>query len=79
MLIAIATAAAGQAVQMGLASWHLHATLAVLTLLVNGWAFVVEYRSVSRNAEVIDAVYAAVERIRAEHGLPTSAEALRQE
>jgi hypothetical protein len=79
MLVAIATSAAGQGAQMRLVSWHLHATLAVATLIVNLWAYVVEYRNVTINGQVIDAVYAEVDRIRAAYGLPSSAEALQQE
>jgi hypothetical protein len=60
-------------------SWVWHAGLAVATLLVNGWAFVVEYRNVAVNGGILDAVMREVDRIRAERGLPSNAEALRQE
>jgi hypothetical protein len=56
-----------------------HALLAIVTLAVNLWAFHVEYRDVSANAQVLDAVLAEVDRIRAERGLPSNAEALHQE
>jgi hypothetical protein len=81
MLVPIAAAAAGAGVatQSELWPWPVHATLAVLTLLVNGWAFVVELRNVRINAGVLDEVMREVDRIRAEHGLPPNAEALRQE
>ena len=79
MLVPIATAAAGAAAQLGQWSWLWHASLATATLVVNGWAFVVEYRNVGINAGIIDEVMAEVDRIRAAHGLPTNAEALRQE
>jgi hypothetical protein len=79
MLVPIAAAAAGAAVQRQEWSWLVHAVLALATLLVNMWAFVIEYRNVSINAGVIDEVMRAVDRIRAEHGLPSNAEALRQE
>ena len=52
--------------------------LAALTLLVNAWGFRVEYRNVRTNAAVIDDVMGEVERIRAEQGLPSNAEALQQ-
>jgi hypothetical protein len=79
MLVPIAAAAAGAAAQRREWPWTVHATLATLTLLVNLWAFVVEYRNVTINAGVIDEVMREVDRIRAEHGLPTNADALEQE
>jgi hypothetical protein len=77
MLVPIAAAAAGMANVHHLVDWAppTHLALAVLTLLVNGWALWVEYRNVSINSGVLDRVMAEVERIRAEHGLPPSAEA----
>jgi hypothetical protein len=79
MLVPIAAAAAGTAAQRGEWPWSVHATLAVATLLVNGWAFAVEIRNVRINAGVIDDVMREVERLRAEQGLPSNEEALRQE
>jgi hypothetical protein len=81
MLVPIATAAAGAGVatQNDLWPWPVHATLATLTLLVNLWAFVVELRNVRINGGVITDVMREVDRVRAEHGLPPNAEALRQE
>jgi hypothetical protein len=81
MLVPIATAAAGMAVQLRQPGghWTIHLSLAVAALAVNAWAFVVEYRCVSVNAGVIDEVMREVDRIRAAHGLPSNAEALRQE
>lgn len=79
MLITIATAAAGAGAQLKAWPWPVHATLATLTLLINLWAFVVEYRNVGINATIIDQVMDEVERIRAEHGLPGSADALQGE
>jgi hypothetical protein len=79
MLTVIATAAAGAAAQRQEWHWSIHATLATLTLLVNLWAFTVEYRNVSINAGVIDEVMREVDRIRAEHGLPSNAEAMERE
>ena len=75
MLFAIATVAAGAGAQLQTWPWGLHATLAGLTLLVNGWAFVIEYRAVRTNGGVIDQVLVEVDRIRAERGLPNNAEA----
>jgi len=79
MLIGIATAAAGAGRQLGEWHWSIHLTLALVTLMVNLWAFTVEHRCVSMNAGVIDAVLAEVDRIRAERGLVTNAEALKEE
>jgi hypothetical protein len=59
--------------------WPVHAALAVLTLAVNVWAFVIEYRCVTINGGIIDEVMRQVDRIRAERGLPSNAEALRQQ
>jgi hypothetical protein len=78
MLTAIATAAAGAGQHQGWPGW-IHLSLATLTVLVNVWAFIVEYRTVRVNGEVIDGVMHEVDRIRAERGLPSNAEALSQE
>src|SRR5262249_23472326 len=79
MLVTIAAAAAGRAAQILQWPWGYHLALAAATLLVNGWAFVVEYRNVAVNGGLIDLVMRDVDRIRAERGLPPNAEALRQE
>jgi hypothetical protein len=79
MLIVVATSAAGAGADTKAWPWQIHATLAVLTLAINVWAFFVEYRDVSINAGIIDQVMAEVDRIRAKRGLPTNEEALRQE
>jgi hypothetical protein len=79
MLITIATAAAGTGNQLRVWPWWIHGSLALGTLLVNAWAFVVEYRNVTTNAGIIEAVLRDVDRIRAERGLPSNAEALRQD
>jgi hypothetical protein len=76
MLVGIATAAAGAGAQLQAWPWFVHAALAFLTLFVNLWAFHVEYRALAMNAQVIQAVLAEVDRIRAAHGLPTNEEAL---
>ncbi len=79
MVVAIVTAAAGAAVQMRWCHWSVHFSAATITLLVNAWAFTVEYRNVGINAGVIDEVMREVDRIRAARGLPSNAEALEQE
>ena len=79
MLIGIATAAAGAGRQLEEWHWGIHMTLAFGTLIINLWAFTVEYRCVTINASVIDAVLAEVDKIREEHGLMSNAEALQQE
>jgi cytochrome bd-type quinol oxidase subunit 2 len=78
MLITIATAAAGAGAQLKEWPWMAHASLAVATLVINLWAFRIEYRNIRMNAGVIDNVLREVDRIRAERGLPSNAEALRQ-
>ncbi len=79
MLTAIAAVAAGAGAQLQEWPWYIHATLAFVTLGVNLWAFVVEYRCLDQNAAVIREVLAEVDRIRAEHGLPSNEEALAQQ
>jgi len=79
MLVPIATAAAGAGAQRREWHWTIHFSLAIATLLVNAWAFVVEYRNVRTNAGVIEDVMREVDRIRAEQGLPSNAEVLEQE
>jgi hypothetical protein len=79
MLIGIATAAAGAGRQLEEWHWSIHMMLAFATLGINLWAFTVEYRCVSINAGIIDAVLDEVDRIRAERGMNTNAEALKEE
>jgi hypothetical protein len=79
MLVPIAAAAAGTAAQRQEWSWKIHAWSAAATLLVNLWAFLVEYRNVSINAGIIDEVMREVDRIRSAHGLPSNEEAIQQE
>jgi hypothetical protein len=76
MLIAIFTSAAGAGVMFQSWPWYVHAAGAVLTLLINLWAFRVEYRNVAANAAVIQAVLDEVDRMRRAQGLNTNAEAL---
>jgi len=79
MLTAIATGAAGAAAQVQVAPWILHASLGCLTLVVNFWAFRVEYDCLRTNGVVIQEVMREVDRLRLERDLPTNAEALQQE
>jgi hypothetical protein len=76
MLVTIAAAAAGAGVQLREWPWYAHGSLALTALVVNFAAFVIEYRNVRTNGEIIDKVLAEVERIRAERGLPTNVEEL---
>jgi hypothetical protein len=68
MLSAIAAVASGAGAQTSLTSlWSLsHPVLAVLVLIVNGYAYVVEYRIVAANSAVMDQVMAEVEKRRRE-------------
>jgi hypothetical protein len=79
MLVPIAAAAAGAGVHTQEWWWVWHASLATASLLVNLWAYWVEYRSVAVNAGIIDQVMREVDEIRAKHGLPSNAEALREQ
>jgi hypothetical protein len=79
MLIAIATAAGGAGAQLREWPWHVHFTLAILTLGINFWAFRVEYRNVDANSAVLDGLLGEVDRVRAARGLPSNAEALERE
>ncbi|MBX9679692.1 MAG: hypothetical protein K2X38_13090 [Gemmataceae bacterium] len=79
MLIAIATSAAGAGAMLQGWHWTLHAVGAVLTIIINVWAFDIEYRSVARNAVVMDLVLDEVDRRRASQGLESNAEALAQD
>lgn len=78
MLATIATAAAGAGAQLKAWPWQIHFSLGIATLLVNFWAFRLEYRNVLRNAETLEEVLVEVDRIRAEQGLPPNAQALRE-
>jgi hypothetical protein len=78
MLVPIAALAAGAGAATRGWPWGYHACLAVASLLVNAWAFRIEYRNVRVNSGILDAVLREVDRIRAERGLPPNAEALRQ-
>jgi hypothetical protein len=79
MLAAIATGAAGAAAHVAVSPWQLHFSLGTLTLAVNVWAFLVEYRCLRANIAVLDDILVVVDRTRAERGLPSNAEALLEE
>jgi len=79
MLITIATAAAGAGAQLQEWPWYVHATLAFLTLAINIGAFRIEYRNLCTNGDAIEAVLREVDRIRAEHGLLSNAEAIERD
>jgi hypothetical protein len=79
MMAVIASTAAGMGASIREWPWAVYAWLAVLTLCANLWAFLIEYRDVTINAAIIRDVMRAVERARAERGLPTNEEALQQE
>jgi hypothetical protein len=79
MLITIAAAATGQADQQREWPWWIHLALAIATLVVNLWVFQLEARNLRTNVQILEEVQAEVDRVRAERGLPTNEEALRQE
>jgi len=70
MLTAIATGAAGAAAQVEVWRWEIHATLATLTLLVNLWAFRIEYDCLRINLGVLDEVMREVTAYAARTGWP---------
>jgi hypothetical protein len=78
MLVTIATAAAGAGAQLKSWPWQIHFTLGLLTLVVNFWAFLLEYRNVLANAATLEEVLQEVDRLRAEQGLPPNEQALRE-
>ena len=79
MLVLVPAVATGAGVQTAGWPWYLHSLGATAAILVNLWAFPVELRCVEANARIIDDVMREVDRIRASKGLPTNAEALRQQ
>jgi NhaP-type Na+/H+ or K+/H+ antiporter len=78
MLVTIATAAGGAGAQLQHWPWQVHLGLALAALVVNLWAFRLEYQVVTENSGILEAVLREVDRIRAEKGLPPNDEALRQ-
>jgi hypothetical protein len=79
MLVTIAAAASGEADRHNAWPWWIHLVLVVATLAVNLWAFMVEYRNLRANIIILDSLFQQVERIRAERGLPPSAEVFGQD
>jgi hypothetical protein len=78
MLAATFTGAAGAAAHVQAWPWPIHACLATLTLVINFWAFQIEYRCLNTNARALDEVMVEVDRIRSQSGLPSNAQALEQ-
>jgi hypothetical protein len=76
MLLTIATAAAGEGVEHQAWNWIIHFSLGIVTLVVNLVVFRREYLYVAENGTIIEKVLVEVDRIRAEKGLPSNAEAL---
>lgn len=75
MLLTIGTSAVGQGVaQLGW-NWIFHFSLGIATLVVNLVVFRQEYLYVAENGTIIDKVLVEVDRVRAEKGLPSNAEA----
>jgi hypothetical protein len=79
MLLTIATAAAGMGRYMREWPAWLHAAGAALTVVFNGWVWWVEYRNLKKNIRILDEMFAEVDHVRAERGLPSNEEALRQQ
>jgi len=79
MLLTIAAAAAGTAGQQRLWPGWVHLLLVLATLFFNFHVFLVEYGNMRLNAQILDGVVTAAERIRTERGLPSSADALRND
>jgi hypothetical protein len=79
MLWAIATGAAGAAAHVKFWPWYVHFTVATVTLLVNFWAFRIEYACLKQNVTVLHEVLVAVDEIRAARGLPSNEVALQME
>jgi hypothetical protein len=78
MLVTIATAAAGAGAQLKAWPWQLHFSLGIATLVVNFWAFRLEYRNVLANAATLEEVLREVDAMRAAQGLPPNEQALRE-
>jgi hypothetical protein len=78
MLVTIVAAAAGMAAQQQAWPGWIHLTLAGTTMLLNLYVFWVELDNMQLNGRILEAVITEVERMRAEQGLPSSEEALRE-
>jgi len=79
MLTVAATGMAGAAAQVQVWPWEVHMTLGTLTLIMNLWAYWVEYDCLRINVGVLQQVLVEVDRLRHERGLPANADALAQE
>jgi len=79
MLSVMAAAFAGGGRMLQGWPYQIHLLLAIVALLVNLWAYWVEIRSLRANDEILAGVYREVDRVRAERGLPSNAEAQRME
>jgi hypothetical protein len=79
MLVTIAAAAAGMAAQQQAWPGWIHLTLACVSVALNLYVFWVELGNMQLNARILDAVSTEAERIRADQGLPSSEEALREQ
>jgi hypothetical protein len=55
---------------LGMTPSTLHLTIAILTVAVNVWVSIFEFRSIERNGEIVEEVMNEVNRIRTERGLP---------
>ena len=76
MLTSIAAVAAGEGDRHNVWPWWIHLVLACAALLITLWVFRVEYRNIATNGRILNEIIDEVERIRAAHGLPSSAEEL---
>lgn len=76
MLLTITTSAAGAGVQLQGWNWIIHFSFGIATLVVNLAVFRREYIYVAENGTIIENVLIEVDRVRAEKGLPSNAEAL---
>ena len=79
MVVTIIAAASGGGVATMQWPWMIHGGLTIAALAVNIWALFPEYRCVKENGLVIDEVMREVDRIRAERGMKTNEEALREQ
>lgn len=63
MLSVIAAVASGAGAQTASESWWAwsHPVLAIVAIVINGWAYIVEYRTVAANSRVMDEVMVEVE------------------
>lgn len=59
--------------------YEIHMYGAAAAILINFWAYWIEWRSLRVNDHILAGVYREVDRVRAERGLPSNEEALRME